>query len=95
MQTAIKNKINEINSLIPLVDQLESFVYTYAGGTWPYMIDINPIQIDGDKVIITAKAIGKNDFISDQSYSTKDYFSLDELKYDLATILKAFKKALK
>jgi hypothetical protein len=95
MQTSIKNKINEINSLIPLVDQLDHFVYTYAGGTWPYMIDINPIQIEGDKVIITAKAIGKNDFITDQNYNTDEYYSLDELKYDLATILKAFKKALK
>lgn len=95
MQASIKNRINDINNMIPLVDQLDHFVYTYAGGTWPYIINIDPIQINGDKVIIKAKEIGKNDFISDQSYSTKDYFSLDELKYDLATILKAFKKALK
>lgn len=95
---AIENRINEINQLIPLIDQLENFVYTYAGGTWPYKIDIKPIEVSKLKVVIKAKNpvnVNSNDFLVNEIYNAKDFYSIDALKYDLSVILRAFKKALK
>jgi hypothetical protein len=95
---SIENRINEINSMIPLIDQLDGFVYTYAGGTWPYKIDIKPIEINKSKVIIKAKNpvnINSSDFLVNEIYNTNDFYNTDALKYDLSVILRAFKKALK
>ena len=33
---SIETRINEINSLIPAINALSDFAWTYAGGTWPY-----------------------------------------------------------
>jgi hypothetical protein len=95
---SIENRINEINQLIPLVDKLGDFAYTYAGGTWPYKVDIKPIEINKLKVIIKAKNpvnVNSNDFLVNEIYNTNDFYNMDALKYDLSVILKAFKKALK
>jgi hypothetical protein len=98
---SIENRINEINALIPLVDQLGDFAYTYNGGTYPYHVDIVPIIVNGLKVRIKAKDTKWNhNYINDQKYNANnnDYFAengLIGLKYDLSVILKAFKKALK
>lgn len=98
---AIENRINEINSLIHQVDNLNEYAYTYAGGTYPYHVDINPIQVDGLKVTIQAKdQKWSHNYIDKKTYkaSDLDYFSekgLVMLKEDLSVILKAFKKALK
>ncbi len=98
---AIETRINEINSLIQLVDIQEEYAYTYNGGTYPYHVDIKPIQVNGLKVTIEAKdPKWSHNYINKQTYkaSDLDYFSetgLIGLKYDLSVILKAFKKAIK
>lgn len=99
---AIETRINEINSMIPQIDALGDFAWTYAGGTWPYQVDIKPIQVNGLKVKIEAKD-QKNpsyNYITKATYKATDleYFSdkgLIALKIDLSVILKAFKKAIK
>lgn len=98
---SIETRINEINSMIPVINDLSDFAYTYAGGTWPYYVDIEPITINGLKVTIKAKdpKAGHN-YIDKQTYKAtdSDYFSdkgIIALKIDLGIILKAFKKALK
>lgn len=97
---AIETRINLINSMLPQIETLDHFVYTYAGGTWPYKIDIMPISINGLKVTIQAN----NKNASTESYIKKETYNLsginlmsdhiESLKYDLSVILKAFKKAL-
>jgi hypothetical protein len=97
---SIEKRINEINAMIPQIEKLDEFACTYNGGTWPYYVDILPIEIKGLKVIIKAKDLkSKNNFIDNQKYNAAndDYFAdngLNGLKYDLSVILKAFKKAL-
>lgn len=98
----IENRIAEINSMLPKINELSDYAWTYAGGTWPYMVDIEPIEIKGLKVIIRAK----NQKDERSNYITKDIFDakktdlfdengLIHLKDSLSVILKAFKKALK
>lgn len=99
---SIESRINEINSMLPQVDALGDFAWTYAGGTWPYQVDIEAIQVDGLTVTIKAKDQKNNrwNFITLETYDVTDcdYFSctgLTGLKHDLSIIFKAFKKALK
>jgi hypothetical protein len=92
----IENRILEINAMLPQIDNLDQFVYTYAGGTWPYIINIDPIQINGFKITIKAKnqKYGHN-YINEETYKADNEYNLENLKYDLSVILRAFKKALK
>jgi hypothetical protein len=98
---SIGNRITEINSLLDQVALLDEYAYTYNGGTWPYYVDIEPIQVDGLKVTIKANDLrGSHNYIDVQEYdvTNDDYFNdygLRGLKYDLSVILKALKKALK
>ena len=98
---SIENRIAEINAMIPKINELSDYAWTYAGGTWPYMVDIEPIEIKGLKIIIKAK----NQKDERSNYITKDIFDakktdlfdengLIHLKESLSVILKAFKKAL-
>jgi hypothetical protein len=98
---SIQTRIAEINAMIPQVEILDEIPFTYNGGTWPYYVEIQPIEIKGLKVIIKAKdqKPDNHNFITLQKYNAKDqdFFSdngLIGLKYDLSVILKAFKKAL-
>lgn len=98
---AIETRISEINTLIPQVDTLNEYAYTYAGGTWPYHVDIKPIQVNGLKVTIEAKdPKWSHNYIDKQNYKASDLDAFSEkglvmLKEDLSVILKALKKALK
>lgn len=100
LPSATLSRINEINALLPLIDDLGASVYTYAGGTYPYLIDLYPIEVNGLKVIIQSKKAGHNDYVLKETYKANkvDAFALNgltALKYDLSVILKAFKQALK
>lgn len=98
---SIETRIAEINAMIPQIDNLGNYAWTYNGGTWPSLVNIEPIQVNGLKVTITAKdqKFTKDNFITKQTYKANnlDMFAdngLTGLKYDLSVILKAFKKAL-
>jgi hypothetical protein len=98
---AIETRINEINDMLHQVDAQEEYAYTYAGGTWPYHVDIKPIQVNGLKVTIEAKdPKWSHNYIDRQTYKASDLDTFSEkglvmLKEDLSIILKALKKALK
>jgi hypothetical protein len=99
---SIEIRIAEINAMIPKVNELENYAWTYAGGTWPYMVDINPIEIKGLKVIIKAKdqKAGRSNYITKDTFNAKKTGYFDEnglihLKESLSVILKSFKQALK
>ena len=98
---AIETRVNEINSLIHQVDGLSEYAYTYAGGTWPYHVDIKPIQVNGLKVTIEAKdPKWSHNYIDKQTYKASDLDQFSEkglvmLKADLRIILNALQKALK
>jgi hypothetical protein len=98
---SIETRINLINSMLPQISNLDKIPFTYNGGTWPYYVEIQPIEIKGLKVTIKAKDLkSKNNYINAEKYNVNntDYFAdngLSGLSYDLSVILKAFKTALK
>lgn len=101
MRKSILTRINQINELLPQINNLADYVYTYDGGTWPYLIDINPIEVLTTKVKITNKKADKGNYIlgdgdgkGEVYVFSKDY-ELDELNHTTKVILREFKKALK
>lgn len=93
------DRINLINSLIPQIDQLDELVYTYAGGTWPYIIDLKEIRVKNQFVKFFTKNEDRAGYLLDKNKryntnGTKWGEDLDQLKNDLSIILKAYKKAL-
>ena len=100
---AVIDRIKEINSLMPKINNLDEVVTTYAGGTWPYYIVLTkPIEIKGKYVYIHSKQ-SSGYLPLEKRYNTglRDYdnradiYGLPALKYDLGIISKAYKNALK
>lgn len=57
---AVLNRIDEINSLLPKVNNLDSVPITYDGGTWPqYVVLKKPIKVKNQYVYIVGG--GKNE----------------------------------
>ena len=94
MKKAILNRINEINEMLPLVANAEEIPMTYAGSTHPYYIQLTaPIKVRNQFVyIFEDKSQYGYDF--DKRYNVNDYDSLEQLKYDLTQIKRAFKKII-
>jgi glycyl-tRNA synthetase beta subunit len=98
---AILNKINEINSLIEEVNQLNEYPTTYNGGTWPYYVVIKPIKVTKQFVTIENDApcfpfVGKKERYNMNKISVcGDEYCNKHLVYTLNVILKTFKKAIK
>jgi len=98
---AILNKINEINSLIGEVNQLNEYPTTYNGGTWPYYVVIKPIKVSNQFVTIesdtdTYSFIDKKERYNMNKISVcGDEYCNKHLVYTLNIILKTFKKAIK
>lgn len=102
VKKSIQNRVDEINALLPIVNDLPNLPYTYGGGTFPsYVILTDPILIKGSYVYIIY-----NGNIMDNYDKGMVRFNLkkkgfdesmgeDELKEELKVILKAFKKAIK
>lgn len=94
-------KIEQINAMIEAVNNAEEIPVTYAGGTWPYYVVIEPIIISG-KFVTIRSAINQNSFIE-----RKERFNLNKvstfgdencakhLSYTLNIILKSFKSVIK
>lgn len=93
--TSILRRINEINELIPIVNNCNEIAYTYGSGTWPYEIQLTKsIEVKNQFVYIyDLKNFYAYNF--DKRYNTNNEFSLDQLKYDLSLIKRAFKKVIK
>ncbi len=98
---SITDKINEINELLPIVNDLGDYAVTYNGGTYPsFVILTQPIEIKNQYVYIYFE---KSPYNYDQgkvrfNLNKTDQFDESgeaQLLYDLKIILKAFKKLIK
>jgi hypothetical protein len=97
---ALAERINEVNDLIKIATDEFIYVTTYAGGTWPYVIDIKPIRVNGKFVTIESVKPYQYDFIKKQRYciTKTDEFAdngLAELKYNVGIIRKALISAIR
>ena len=102
---ALLKKIEEINSMLPAVNDAGDIPLTYAGGTWPYYVQIKPIEVKNQFVTIRPSLMP--DFPIRYSYfETKERYNMNKkdvcddygskhLNYTLNIILKAFKKVTK
>ena len=94
---SIMNRIMAINELLPTVLKSDEIPSTYAGGTWPYYVQLEaPIVVKNQFVYI------KEDFVQhgysygfEKRYNVNDEWSLDQLKYDLRIIKIAFNSVVK
>ena len=92
---AIKNRILAINEMIPEVLNADEIPTSYEGGTWPSYIDIQkPIEIKNQFVYIKS-AKNRNSMTFEKRYNVNDFWQLDELKFKLTTIKRAFNKVTK
>lgn len=99
---AVLNRIDEINRLLPIVNNLDTIPLTYDGGTYPeYVILAKPIKVKNQFVYIVGEK-GRNERKFEKRYNTnkrvdlwEDTNGLASLKYELSVILRAFKRAIK
>ena len=105
MKTLLK-KIDLINSMLDAVNDSADIPVTYAGGTWPYYVQIKPIEVKNQFVTIRPSddmyfPIRYSYFETKERYNMNkksicgDEYCAKHLNYTLNIILKAFKKATK
>ena len=102
VKKSIQNRVDEINALLPIVNDLPNLPYTYGGGTFPsYVILTDPIIIEDNYVyIMYAENVMDNYDKGVVCFDLKkigfDFLmGEDELKEELKVILKAFKRSIK
>jgi hypothetical protein len=94
-------KIDLINSMLDQVNNAEEMPITYAGGTWPYYVLIQPIEVKNQFVTIRSTTDkysfidGKERYNMNKDSIMGDQYCAEHLNYTLNTILKAFKKVTK
>lgn len=100
MKNSTLKKINEINDLINVINELGEIPVTYAGGTFPHYVSIKPITIKNQFVTIESD-INHYSFIDKKErYNINkksicgDEYCQKHLEYTLNIILKSFKKIL-
>lgn len=100
MKNSTLKKINEINDLINVINELGEIPVTYAGGTFPYYVSIKPITVKNQFVTIESN-VNEYSFIDKKErYNVNkksiygDEYCQKHLDYTLNTILKSFKKIL-
>ena len=81
-------------------NELELIVYTYGGGTYPYRVNIKPIEISNQFVYIEATSQSNHSYIRKERYNvnnlvTWDANGLASLKSDLTYIRRALVNAIK
>ena len=92
---AIINKVIAINEMLPSVLMADEIPVSYAGGTFPSYIDIRvPIVVSNQFVYITEEK-GSYSYGFEKRYNVNNEGQLDELKYDLSIIKRAFNKVIK
>jgi len=97
MKKAILNRITQINALLPEIKNLDETPCTYDGGTWPFYIDINGIDIKNQLVYRRENKSRNGDGFEKRYNVNKEegFGSLEELKWALSLILRTFKKEIK
>jgi len=102
VKKSIQNRVDEINALLPIVNDLPNLPYTYGGGTFPsYVILTDPILIKDSYVYIMYAHNVMDNYDKGMvrfDLRKKGFDSLmgeEELKEELKVILKAFKRSIK
>jgi hypothetical protein len=98
-QSRILENINLVNSMIKEVNEMDIQPFTYAGGTWPYLVLIKPIKVKNQFVTIENDGgtfIDKKErYNINKASDFNDNFCLGHLDFTVKLILKTFKKAYK
>jgi hypothetical protein len=92
---AIKRRVEELNDLIKWAEDKDNFVYSDMGSTWgSYLIFKKPVAIKNQFVYVEYDN-GHDRKPVKERYNVNQESSLDELKYTLSQILRAYRKAKK
>ena len=92
---AIMNKVIAINEMLNDVLNSDELPTSYAGGTYPFIIDIQvPIVVSNQFVYIKEEK-GMDSYGFEKRYNVNNEGQLDQLKYDLSIIKRAFNQAIK
>jgi hypothetical protein len=101
---ALLKKIDLINSMIDSVNNADEIPVTYAGGTWPYYVQIKSIEVKNQFVTIRPSEDASsrhNYFETKERYNMNkksicgDEYCAKHLNYTLNIILKSFQKVIK
>lgn len=85
-----------INEMLPTVLKSDEIPSTYAGGTFPYYVQLAaPIVVQNQFVYIKEDKVGGYSYSFEKRYNVNDEWSLDQLKYDLRIIKIAFNAVIK
>jgi len=88
-------RIDQINTLLKEVEKAEEIPTSYGGSTWPYYVQLEkPIKYSERFVWIYEKE-SSNKYGFNKRYNANNPEQLDELKYHLTLINRAFKKVIK
>ena len=91
----LKKRIDFINALLEKVNQAEEIPFTYGGGTWPYYVQLDkPIKYN-DRFIWIYETENQYKYGFNKRYNANNPEQLQELKYHLTLIRRAFKNVLK
>ena len=92
---AIMNRIIAINEMLPSVLNADEIPTSYAGGTWPFIIDIQvPIVVSNQFVYIKEEKV-MDSYGFEKRYNVNNEGQFDQLKYDLSIIKRAFNQVTK
>ncbi len=96
---AVDRLIDEINNLLPLVDNSNNYASTYDGGTLPYYIILKECISIKNQFVYIKQSNFSNIYPFEKRYNlnNKDEFSVNGVKallYDLRLIKKTFKNLL-
>ena len=96
---AITRLIDEINNLLPLVNNCNNYASTYDGGTFPYYIMLDDFITVKNQFVYIKQSNFSNIYPFEKRYNlnNKDQFSVNGVKallYDLRLIKKSFKNLL-
>ena len=99
---ALLKKIDLINSMIDQVNNADEIPVTYAGGTFPYYVQIKPIEVKNQFVTIRPLDVcmysyfeTKERYNMNKKSICGDEYCAKHLNYTLNIILKSFKKLTK
>ena len=92
---AIMNRIIAINEMLPNVLNADEIPVSYGGGTWPYYIDITAPIVVSNQFVYIKEDKGQYSYGFEKRYNVNNDEQLDELKYHLSIIKRAFNKVIK
>ena len=89
----LTRKIDFINTNLLRINNLDSLLYTYDGGTFPFCLHIEAIETKNQYIYIKT---GKNNTYSiENRYNVNNDWQLDEIKHILNLISREYKKVLR